>query len=192
MKSKLILVLFMLSIFACQNTDNEEQLSWQQQIDKEIIQFEKNSKISKKVKIVERQENYFHSLHQSNQSAIIKYTSESDLKEVYPIKFEIYLKDNNVFFVKWSGLMPYLRKGKRDENTKCCETFEQTTYFKNSKEAYAFYRKIDLKSIEEFSEAKIKLSELPFEDKPVEDINELRDRIYASVEDIKTQLNKIQ
>lgn len=190
MNSKLILVLLMLSIFACQNTDNEEQLSWQQQIDKEIIQFEKNSKISKKVKIVERQENYFYSLHKSNQSEIIKYTSEDDFGYTYPIKHEIYLKHDNLLLVKWSGLSPYFNKGIVDENTKCCKIFEQMTYFKNSKEAYVFGRKIDLKSTEEYSEAKTKLKDLPFEEKPVEDINELRDRIYASVEDIKTQLNK--
>lgn len=190
MKTKILLLLLFISFFDCQNTTIDQREDWIQQIDKEILKFEKTKEVFKEQTFVRAHETFTQAILKSKESSIVKYQTkgEADMDETFPMSIEIYLKKGKVIFSKWSGLFPYLYKGQKPKNAFCCYVFVDYKYFKSPTEAIKFIKKIDLNSAKDYNIMRSQLSDLPFEEEVLNNAQMDYERLMENVDDISKKL----
>ena len=181
MRTKLLIVLAACSLLSCKNKQ-DKPLDWKQSIDKAISHFESSKSLTKEGELKTGKQTVLYSIFSDKNSTIIKYDMNSSLGDAFPMVEEIYIKNNKIIFSKFSGLSPYINKGKLNDSSRCCAIFENKTYFKSPKKAVIYKKKIDLRNVEEYESAKEDLNKMTFEEEQLEKAYPTYDRLLRTIE----------
>lgn len=78
----------------------------------------------------------------------------------YSIEYTYYFKNDLLIKNTTFSFVPLITKKEKEENDPCCIISEETLYFKNKEQVIRKYKKINLKTIDEYAERLRKISKL--------------------------------
>ncbi|MCD2260352.1 hypothetical protein [Psychroserpens luteolus] len=190
MRIKMVVAIVVMLSISCQNETEDNRLSWIQNIDRLVSEYNKEAKIEHSETIVDGTHETGVIIYKKNSRGISKVTAASRFSENFPIKMEVYLKNDNIIMRRVSGLSPYIHKGQKREGDKCCALFENVTYFNSNTEVTLFERKLDLMSTEEMDSRRSEFESLVFTETLIENPDEEYQQAMASLKEFKDTIKK--
>ncbi|WP_298895983.1 hypothetical protein [uncultured Psychroserpens sp.] len=185
----LVAIVVMLSI-SCQNETEDNRLSWIQNIDRQVSEYNKESKIEHSETIVEGKLETGIIFYKKNLDGISRVTAASRFSENFPVKMEVYVKNDNIIMRRFSGLSPYISKTRKREGDRCCALFENVTYFNSNTEVVLFERKLDLMSTEEMDSRRSEFESMVFIETLIENPEEEYEQAMESLKEFKDHIKK--
>ncbi|WP_299387914.1 hypothetical protein [uncultured Lacinutrix sp.] len=182
----ILLVFTICFLFSCENEAEDNRLDWIQEIDKTILDYNKNAKIEQEGFVgVDKDYSILKIFKKNNdgyQKNIIK--SNDSINNV-AIIMEIYTLNGEIVLQNFNGLFPLLYKGAKEESDPCCQLFERSIYYKNNQQGKAYFKQLKIKNSENENKFKDDLEILPMLE--IDDFN-VSDEYFRT----KSQLHKLK
>ncbi|WP_298899842.1 hypothetical protein [uncultured Psychroserpens sp.] len=190
MRIKVVVAIVVMLSISCQNETEDARLSWIQNIDRLVSEYNKEAKIEHSETIVEGKLETGIIFYKKNMNGISRVTAASRFSENFPVKMEVYVKNDNIIMRRFSGLSPYISKTRKREGDRCCALFENVTYFNSNTEVVLFEKKLDLMSTEEMDSRRSEFESMVFTETLIENPEEEYEQAMESLKEFKDHIKK--
>lgn len=150
MKIKILRFVFIALLVSCQNEIIDNREDWVKEIDKTIVEYDKNAKIESAKVLMENGNETLFNYYEKDSNGFQKIKGHyDDEKSSIDAAIEIYMVNDEIVLEKMSGLFPLLYKGQKKETDPCCELFNRFIYYKNSLEGKAYIKQLKIMNNED-------------------------------------------